>query len=178
VARSFLDSARRQQQPGALRYPTLASQTGTAENRARCPDPPTKPQHPAAKRTRSPTPLDKPDAISVGRRCRQRHQARAQPSRLACHQLREQAGIVVGAPPAPDSYPHRRTREHRSERSSHGMRVLSGRVAGPSRTPPSTSKREPWQGQSQLSSALLKRSRQPRCVHRRETAWRWPTSSR
>ena len=65
VARSFLDSARRQQQPGPLRYPTLASQTGTAENRDRCPDPPTNRRLQSAKRARSSTPADKPDAISA-----------------------------------------------------------------------------------------------------------------
>src|SRR5215216_1033460 len=43
---------------------------------------------------------------------------------------------------------------------------FSGRVAGPSSTAPSTSKREPWHGQSQLRSAALNRTRQPRWVQR------------
>ena len=54
--------------------------------------------------------------------------------------------------------------------SSGGSRRSSGRTAGPSRTAPSTSKREPWHGQSQLRSAPLNRTRQPRWVHRSDTA--------
>jgi hypothetical protein len=61
---------------------------------------------------------------------------------------------------------------------AYGSRGSSGETAGPSSTPPSTSKREPWHGQSQLVSAELKRSRQPRCVQRSDTACSPPSGSR
>src|SRR3954451_10687313 len=61
---------------------------------------------------------------------------------------------------------------------AQGSRRSSGSTAGPSRTAPSTSKRDPWHGQSQLRSAALKRRRQPRCVHRSETPCSSPASSR
>jgi hypothetical protein len=57
----------------------------------------------------------------------------------------------------------------RSTRWSRGV------VAGPSRTLPSTPKREPWHGQSHERSAELKRSRQPRWVQRSETECRRPS---
>ena len=65
----------------------------------------------------------------------------------------------------------RRRRQSTSWRSS-------GVTAGPASTAPSTSKREPWHGQSQLRSASLKCSRQPRCVQRSETPCATPSSSR
>ncbi len=49
---------------------------------------------------------------------------------------------------------------------------------GPWSTSPSGSKREPWQGQSQLRSALFQSSWQPRCVQIGETATRLPSSRR
>lgn len=48
--------------------------------------------------------------------------------------------------------------------------AASGFTAGPSRTFPSTSKREPWHGQSHDRSAGLNRTSQPRCVQVGETA--------
>jgi hypothetical protein len=54
----------------------------------------------------------------------------------------------------------------------------SGRTAGPCNTEPSTSNREPWHGQSQLRSALLNATRQPRCVQRAFTACKVPSASR
>jgi hypothetical protein len=61
---------------------------------------------------------------------------------------------------------------------AYGSRGSSGDTAGPSSTPPSTSNREPWHGQSQERSAPLKRSRQPMWVQRSDTACSAPSSSR
>ncbi len=66
----------------------------------------------------------------------------------------------------------------RHSAAGYGSRRSSACTAGPSRTEPSTSKREPWHGQSQLVSAALKRSRQPRWVQRSETPCSVPSGSR
>ena len=66
----------------------------------------------------------------------------------------------------------------RRGRVQSSFRDVSGWTAGPSSTAPSTSNREPWHGQSQLRSAPLKRSRQPRWVQRSDTPWSLPVSSR
>ena len=63
-------------------------------------------------------------------------------------------------------------------KSHYPRRRPRGWVAGPASTSPSTSKRDPWHGQSQLRSAALKCTRQPRWVQRSETAWTAPLSSR
>src|SRR6185436_9103640 len=57
---------------------------------------------------------------------------------------------------------------------------ITGRPAsdGPLSTLPSTSKREPWQGQSQVFSAEFQVTTQPRCVQIAETLCRVPSSSR
>src|SRR3954447_7951764 len=61
----------------------------------------------------------------------------------------------------------------------HSSREPSARTAGPSSTSPSrASKREPWQGQSQVRSAALKETMQPRWVQRAESRGRSPSSSR
>jgi hypothetical protein len=54
-------------------------------------------------------------------------------------------------------------------------RVGSGVTAGPARMPPSTAKREPWQGQSQVCSAAFQATWQPRWVQRVETALSVPS---
>ena len=50
-------------------------------------------------------------------------------------------------------------------------------MAGPWMTLPSTSNREPWQGQSQVRSRRLNPTVQPRCVQTADTAWISPASS-
>lgn len=50
-------------------------------------------------------------------------------------------------------------------------------AAGPWMTVPSVLNREPWQGQSQVASAALKPTVQPRCVQVAETAWTSPSAS-
>ncbi len=72
----------------------------------------------------------------------------------------------------------RRDGSSRVRHGPGGVRVGRGSTAGPSRTAPSTSKRDPWHGQSQLRSAALNRTRQPRWVQRTPTACRAPSSSR
>ncbi len=52
----------------------------------------------------------------------------------------------------------------RDASQSSGLRS-SRCTAGPCSTSPSGAKREPWHGQSQLRSAVLNATRQPRCVH-------------
>ena len=54
----------------------------------------------------------------------------------------------------------------------------SGAAAGPFRTSPSGSKREPWHGQSHVASPEFQRTMQPRCVQRAETRWSSPSQSR
>ena len=49
-------------------------------------------------------------------------------------------------------------------------RRLSARIAGLFSTAPEGSKREPWQGQSQLRSSGFQVSKQPRCVQRGSTS--------
>ena len=55
---------------------------------------------------------------------------------------------------------------------------LSGRTAGPSITSPLPAKREPWQGQSQVRSAVFQLTMQPRCVQRADSSCSVPSSSR
>ena len=49
-------------------------------------------------------------------------------------------------------------------------------TAGPWMTLPSVSKRDPWQGQSQVFSAVFQETMQPRCVQVADTATRAPSS--
>ena len=65
-----------------------------------------------------------------------------------------------------------------AERLQTSLRLASGSTAGPLSTRPSTSKRDAWQGQSQLCSAAFHRTWQPRCVHRLDTACSLPSWSR
>lgn len=53
-------------------------------------------------------------------------------------------------------------RPHPVMTAGRGSHILAGRVAGPSMTLPSAAKREPWSGQSQVSSASLRWSTPPR----------------
>jgi hypothetical protein len=81
---------------------------------------------------------------------------------VPCH-LADHRGYVE---PSVPGAPHIRGRDirvrttYRSVRSDSADRRL--RTAGPSRTAPSTSKREPWHGQSHVRSAVLKVTSQPR----------------
>lgn len=54
----------------------------------------------------------------------------------------------------------------------------SGRVAGPWITEPSVANRDPWHAQSQVFSALLKATTQPRWVHSALTSRSCPSSPR
>ena len=72
----------------------------------------------------------------------------------------------------------RRLADGIDRRGQGASRRSSGWTAGPSSTSPSTSKRDPWQGQSHDRSAELKRSRHPRWVHRIDTACSPPSPSR
>jgi hypothetical protein len=49
-------------------------------------------------------------------------------------------------------------------------------TAGPWMTLPSLSKRDPWQGQSQVFSAVFQETMQPRCVQVADTATKPPSS--
>src|SRR5205823_6528508 len=59
--------------------------------------------------------------------------------------------------------------------SATGSRSLT---AGPFNTRPYGSKREPWQGQSQLASAEFQATVHLRCVQTAERSWSVPDSSR
>jgi RNA polymerase sigma-B factor len=89
-------------------------------------------------------------------------------------------------PPAIDSdsaepihWPSRETATPKPpELYSSELASSNGSVAGPCRTVPSVAKREPWQGQSQVCSASLKATMQPRCVQRAETETVSPSALR
>ena len=72
-----------------------------------------------------------------------------------------------GASPRSASASVRRWRwcSRTSPEPGRGQRRRRPQVAGPSSTSPSAPKREPWSGQSQLSSASFQRTTPPRWVH-------------
>ena len=103
---------------------------------------------------------------AAGRRARARHQRVPGEGRQGGRGVLEEAARA-GRPPG---LPARARLTSAGEADRGASRRSSGLTAGPASTVPSTSKREPWQGQSQVRSASFQRVRQPRCVQRSETA--------
>src|SRR5262249_60349593 len=59
-----------------------------------------------------------------------------------------------------------------------GAAGARSRLAGPLTTRPRRSKREPWQGQSQVCSASFQATTHPRCGQLAENSWAAPRSAR
>ena len=87
-------------------------------------------------------------------------------------------GARVGPDAGFDRGDHPRRMKARAPNHGAYSGFVRSLVDGPCRHVPVALNREPWHGQSQVVSAALNRTWQPRCVQRVEIAWSMPWSSR